>query len=133
MPAQGSAVGQHNVVANQAVMSHVRIDHEKVLVADTCHHPAAAGPRVERGELANDVVVADGEDTVLALVLLVLRDGADTGELKNAVLTADRGATLDDRVRSNPGVLAASHLRTNHRVGANLHAAIEFCPRRPNS
>src|SRR5438128_10548675 len=105
MPAQGSAVGQHNVVANQAVMSHVRIDHEKVLVADTCHHPAAAGSRIERGELANDVVVADGEETVLALVLLVLRDGADTGELKNAVLTPEGRATLDDRGWYNPGAL----------------------------
>ena len=130
MPAQGSAVGQHNVIANLAVMSHMRIDHEKVLVADTCYHPTAAGPGVERGELANDVVVADGEDTVLALVLLILRDGADAGELKNAVLTADGGATFDDRVRSNLGVLADPHLRTNHRVGANLHAAIEFCSRR---
>ena len=77
MPGQGCHVGHDHVVADAAVMRHVGVGHEKVVAAD--HGFAVAGDRasVDRGKLADHVVVADAGPGLFAPVFQVL-GGAPT-------------------------------------------------------
>src|SRR5262249_3748827 len=91
------------------------------------HHSAPRSTWVESGKLTNGVAIPDDEQAVLAAVLLVLGNGPNAGELKDPVLTAERGAPFDYDVRSDPGIFADPHTRANHRIRPNFDTAVKFC------
>ncbi len=99
--AERGTVREHGVVANDAIVRHVRIRHEQVVVADAGHALIVRRAAIDGAVLAKDVPVADLEPRRLPLVLLVLGRIADRGELKEVVVRADASGTVDDDVRSH--------------------------------
>ena len=83
VPAERGVVGHHDVVAELAVVRHVRVGHEQVVVADARDALVVRRAAVDGAELAEHVAVADLEPRRLAPVLLVLRRIADRGELED--------------------------------------------------
>ena len=65
-----------------AVVGDVHIVHHQHVVADAREHPAALGTAMDGGELADAVVVADFQARGLAVILEILRRGADRSELE---------------------------------------------------
>ena len=74
---------------------------KKLLVADRGLAAAAGGAAVDGDELAEDVVVADGQLGVLAFVFEVLRRAADRGVAVELIALADRGRPFDARERTD--------------------------------
>ena len=114
------------MVADDAVVSDVDVVHHQHVVADTGEHPAALGAAMDGGELADAVVVADFQARGLAVILEVLRGGADRGELKDPVARADRGVAFDYRVGTDPGRGANPDLRADDRSRSDLDGGVEF-------
>ena len=98
------------MVADDAVVRDVNVVHHQHAVADARDHPAAFGAAMDGSELADLVVVADFQARGLAVILEILRSGADRGELENPVARADRGVALDNRVGTDP---VAAPIRTS--------------------
>jgi hypothetical protein len=69
---QRGSVGHDDVVAHDAVVRHMALRHEQVVVANARHAAASAGPPVQCGKLADDVAFADDEFCPLAGVFQVL-------------------------------------------------------------
>ena len=123
---QGGAVGEDDVVADPAVVADVGIDHEQVVVPDAGLHAATVRADVEGGELADRVPVADRQRAVLPAILHVLRHRAHAGELENPVVAADRRAALHYAMRPHARILTDAHVRADHRVRADLYAAVQL-------
>ena len=81
-----------------AVVRHVRVGHEQVVIADRRHAAAAGRAAMDRDELAEDVVMADDEPRRLAAELQVLRRQADRRE--RADLACGRRSRSSRRRRS---------------------------------
>ncbi len=117
MAGQRRGIGHDHPVVNLAVVGHVRIGHEQVVVAD--HRLAATIHRaaVQGGKLADAVAIADDQPGFLAAVLEILRVGADRSELEDLVVTADIGPALDDHVSPDLGAGTDFDLFTDDAVG----------------
>src|SRR5262249_51496725 len=68
VPGQCRAVGEHDFVANDAIVRHMRIGHEQVVVADAGHAGAVNGSAVDRAALAENIAVAYFQASRLAVV-----------------------------------------------------------------
>ena len=131
-----------------AVVRHVRVGHEQVVIADPGQAAAARGAAMNGRELADDVAVADHQPGLLAAELQVLRNQADRRHREDLVGVADLGPAVDHRRRADPAVAADADLladrgvRPDRRAGAdrrvrmhdrgrmNRHAADDRRPRR---
>ena len=65
--------------------------------------------------------ITDFKTRRLAVVFLVLRDFTQRDKLKDAIVAADTGMTFDHGMRAHCGARANLHMRTDQRIGANLH------------
>ena len=93
MAAQHRAVGEHDVVLDDAIVRHVRCDHEQAAVADPRHVAGLQGP-VHGAILAEHVAVADlGRARVLGHVD-VLRHAAQHGAFQDQVVAAQNRSRL---------------------------------------
>ena len=119
-------VGENAMVADDAVVRDVDVVHHQHVVADARHHPAALGAAMNGGELANPIIVADLQARRLAVILEILRRGADRGELEDLVARADRGVALYHRIGTDFGVGADPHFGTDDRARSDFDAGIEF-------
>ena len=116
------AVREDDGVAEVAVVRDVRRNHEQAAGADARGHAAAFGPRIDRDVFAHDVTVAHREGAGLAAELEVLRHRADARELEHPVARAQRGASVDHRMRPDPAIGADRDVRTHHGIGADAYA-----------
>ena len=107
-------------------MGNVSVGHEEALVGDRGDFPAACGPSVESDELADDVVIADGEPRLLARILEVLGRCTDRTVTLKAVAGANRRATAEAAERSDLAVGADHDIGLDHRVGADNHPVANF-------
>ena len=69
----------NNIVADFAVVGHMRISHQVTIVADNCCAGVFGACDIQRGELANDIVIADNKFGRFSLVTDVLWGTADNG------------------------------------------------------
>ena len=128
--AEGRHVRQDDLVADAAIVRHMRIGHQKIVVADAGHAFALHRAAVHGHEFPDHVPVADLEPGRFALVLLVLRSVADRCELVDLVLCADAGRAVDDHMGSHPGARADAHARPNDAERSDLGARRDFRLRR---
>jgi hypothetical protein len=105
VPRERNFVRKNIIVADHAVVRDVHSDHEKVSRTDARRLSLAIGP-MKRAELANDIVVADLEESRLTLELHILRLAANHCMLENAIPGADSREALDDRIGSNLAIRA---------------------------
>ena len=130
VPAQGGHIGQDDLIADAAIVRHVRIGHQEIVVADARHAVAVHGAAVHRDAFTNDIAVADLEPGWLPLVLFVLGRVAQRGELEDLVVRTDSSGSVDDDVRSDPGARSDGDIRSDDAEGADLHVRGNFRLRR---
>jgi len=91
--------------------------------------PAAGfSAAMNRGELADGVVVANLERRGLTVKFQIRRRASDRGERKNSIALTDGSERLDDDARADHRTRADLHLGSNHRAGSDLDARIELGP-----
>src|SRR5437899_11876751 len=98
----------------------MRVGEEQIAVSDRRVAAILRGARMDRDELAENVVVADGRRRRLAAVLAVLRNLADRCELEDAVARAEARPTSDHGMRPDDAPGADRHARTDDRKRADL-------------
>src|SRR5690606_11361182 len=89
VPAERRVIREHAMRADHAVVTDVGAGHEKIVVRDTRDELILRRAAVDRAVLAKRVALADLEPSRLALVLQVLRRGADRCELKDMIIAPD--------------------------------------------
>src|SRR3989338_1658806 len=103
MATQSRPVRHDGVAADLAIMCHMHIGHDPVVVTDAGDANILSGAGVERAKFADRVVVAYLQARRLPGIFLVLRDGSQGTELENAVAFSDAGVSLDHYMRPDPG------------------------------
>ena len=101
-------------------MTDMRACHEEVVAADPGHELVLRRAAIDRAVLTERVAVADLEARGLAVVLEVLRRGADRRELEDPVVAAQRGRPLDHDVGTDPATGADDDARADHGVRPDL-------------
>ena len=120
------AVAEDRLVADMAVVRHVRVGHEQVVIADA-RQPAAAGrAAMNRRELADDVAVADHQARPLAAELEILRNQPDRGHREDLVGVADLGPAVDHRRRADAAVAADRDVGADRGVRPDAGAAADL-------
>src|SRR5678816_2923202 len=79
------AVCENDVVADNAVMRHVRLCHEEVVVADTSQSASTGRASMHCDKLAKDISLTYYQACALSLELEVLWYLSETGEWEEAV------------------------------------------------
>src|SRR5450432_2174701 len=92
-------------------MSHMRIRHQQIVIADVRHAPVVAGAAIHRDAFAEYVAVADFQARRFTVVFLILRRVAQRGKLEYLVAGPDSRRTVDDHVRSDPAAGADADVR----------------------
>jgi len=126
VPAERRVIREHAMRADHAVVTDVGAGHEKIVVRDTRDELILRRAAVDRAVLAKRVALADLEPSRLALVLQVLRRGADRCELKDMIIAPDRRGPLDHDMRTDAAARCDRHVRTDHRVGTDLDIAVDI-------
>ena len=89
---QCRAVGKHGRAADDAIVGHVRISHEKIVISDLRDASAARRAAAHGGEFAEPVAVADDQLGVLSPEFQILRIAAHrTKRIENALASDARG------------------------------------------
>src|SRR3569623_75588 len=113
MAGQRGIIGEDGVVADQAIVREVHVRHDPIVVADPGDAAALFGAAIEGAEFADDVAVADLEQSGFATVFLVLRHLAERRELENFIVAADARRAIDDDMRPHLGTGADDHIRAD--------------------
>src|ERR1700754_5195668 len=106
MTGQRGVVGEHHVVAHDAVVGDVDIGQQPVVVAHAGEAATFASTAVDGDEFADEVAVADIKLGQPAREFFALRRAADGGELRNAVFPANTRGAFDHHVRADDGAVA---------------------------
>jgi len=69
---QVRGIGHHDKVTQLAVVSHVAVRHDEVVVSDLRHADVRRSRTVDSHELTNHIVIPDDDPRVLASILKVL-------------------------------------------------------------
>src|SRR6266852_6126251 len=107
-------------------MRDVYVRHHEDVIADNGAHPTCFGAAMNRGELADGVVVANLERCGLAVKFQIRGRGADDCEWKDSIALADRGETFNHNARTDYRACADFYFRPNHRARSDFDAGIEF-------
>src|SRR6187551_442954 len=89
VPRELGVVGKDGMVAYLAVVRHVRVRHDPVVITEPGHTGVQRRPAIERAEFANGIVVSDFEPRWLAAVFLVLRRFTQGHELIDPIIGAE--------------------------------------------
>ncbi len=88
--------------------------------------PPSSVPRLIVTNSRIRLSIADHEQTLLALIFLVLRVAADRGELGDAVVAADARRPLDHHMRPDLRTRADLDVGADHAVGADADVGADF-------
>ena len=120
MSSERNFIREDVVAADLAVVRHMAADHEKIARADPRRLTFAAGP-VQRTKLANLIIVADFEITLLAAKLHVLRLATHHDVLKNPVPGPEFGIPLDDGIGGDVAIWADFDVIFDYRCRMDRH------------
>src|ERR1043166_270480 len=88
----------YDLAAELAIVSNVRLRHEQIAVADTCHAAAALSAAMYSYKLSDLIAFSDLGACRLATIFQVLRSESDRNEWKYMRAVAHRGFAVDDHV-----------------------------------
>ena len=121
VPGQRGSVGKDDLVSNSAVVRHMGIGHDVIVVSDhRLSAPRDRGP-VQCDVLPDDIVVTDDQKCFLPLVGKGLRGFPDGGELEDLTVLADLGSFADEHVRPDSCPCADRYPFFNDDVRADLN------------
>jgi len=123
-------VGEQAIVPNLHVVGEVRVDHEKIAVADTGHSAAFFRAQVDGNRLSENVVLADLDACVGSTKFAILRRTTDHGIWMKFVIRTNRGVADDhdmaQQLTTGPDLdmRADEAKRTDFHVGGQLGRGI---------
>src|SRR6185369_8431734 len=135
MAGQGGYIGHDHAVADAAVMSHMRIGHEHVAVADDRFGVTGNGASMDGGKFAKHVVVADPRPALFTPVLEILWRRADRRLREYLVVFTDFSPVSDDGMSADSGPLADRNMFADNGVWAHFYirsqvgGTIDYCCR----
>src|SRR5947209_57286 len=104
--AQRSAVHEHHVIANYAIVPHMRVGHDKQMASDFGEATTFHGSAIEGDVFANLVVIADFQAGGLAAVRDILGRHADSGVGEKRVVGPDLRRAFDHDMRQQTAVFS---------------------------
>jgi hypothetical protein len=122
MPSQLYAIGEYRIVSHLAIMRHVYIGHDPVVVTDLGNTMVLNSSAIERAKLPYRISVADFQSRGLACVFLVLWHFSQRDKLKYPVIASDTRMAGDNRVRAHTAASIYFHMFTDQRIRADLYA-----------
>ena len=117
-PASMTLLATDNIVADHAVVRHVRADHEEAAVADLGDAAAVLGPGIHRDALADVTVGADHEARRPAAILHRLRRRAERGKGIDHRARADRVCPVTLTCAMQPAAVADTTFGADRRSTA---------------
>lgn len=118
MARERSPVDQHGVIADDTIVPNVRVRHDERMAADASGSSAFFGSAIERDALANDIVVANRDCSLLAAVGDVLRLAANGAKREESIVGADGRWTVNGDVRDQFAVLVKVNVSTDYAIWA---------------
>jgi len=122
---QQSPTGNDRVITDLAVMRHMGVVHEEIVVADN-GGAAFGGTAVDLTVFANDIAVADLEETLPAFVGDVLRDVPNDRAHVDFVVFADVTITGEHGMGQDAGAATDPYRAVNHDVGADISLGMDL-------
>ena len=107
-------------------MGDVDINHQQVMATDPGNALVLYRPPVQGTALTDHIVIADDQLGRLVAILFILTSLADAGELKDLVVFADPGRSLDNHMGGNPAARFNHHIGTDQCPGANLNTVSDL-------
>ncbi|MNP13907.1 hypothetical protein D3C76_1062070 [compost metagenome] len=126
MAGQRRVVDQDAMIANDTVVTDVRIGHDQVVVTDRGFRTVLHGATVNGHAFADHIVIADHQTRRFTLVLEVRGVFADRGKLVDAVVPADAGRALEHHMRADDRALPDLDIGAYDRPRADLDAIGQF-------
>ncbi|GIK26067.1 MAG: hypothetical protein BroJett006_23130 [Betaproteobacteria bacterium] len=116
-------IGEDGVVADLAVMGQMHIGHDPVVRSKPGYSDVLRGTAVERAEFADGIAITNLKLCRLSGVFFILGHLPDRAILKNPIAIPDAGVSVEDNMRSNPGVVADLDVFSDDRISANCNIA----------
>ena len=118
VPGEADGIGEDDVVAELAVMRDVRVAEQQIVRADA-RRQILMGAAMDRGVLAEDVVIADFEPGRLAEVFEILGFPTDGCEGEKLVAAPEFRVSFEHDMRMQDTLVAQLHIRADHAEGAD--------------
>jgi len=116
---QQSSTRYDGLMPDLAVMRHVGVVHEKIVIAND-RSAAFGGSTMDLAVLTDDIAMADLEETLPAFISDVLRDVADDRAHVDLIVLTDFCATSEHGMGQNSGAATDLHGTINHDVGTDV-------------
>lgn len=100
MPGKRSAVGKDAMIADQAIMSDMRIRHKKIITADD-RFSAFTGPWIKSAEFANNIIFTYFQEILFPFIFKVLRLAAEDNAAKDLRALTDGGIALNNAMSAD--------------------------------
>jgi hypothetical protein len=120
------AVHKQRIVANLAVVPHVRGREKKIIVADPRDLAALRGSTADGHMLAKNVSTAHVQFDAFTAKRVVLRIAANRAKGVKYVVSPEFRRTPHHRVLVQHASIAQLDASADHGIGANLHARAQF-------
>src|SRR5579884_1228525 len=117
---QRSAVRHDDVIAQPAIMRHMNIGHQQIMVADARGTPFRC-TAMHGDEFPKGIPVPNFESSLLSLIFHILRIETDRGIGEKPIFLARSGRSLDHDVRHHLAAFAQFNIFANNAVRANRH------------
>src|SRR5918996_3883948 len=112
--AEQTIVGNDHIASNCAIVTEMRADHQKIVVADFGRASVCAST-MDRAVFANDILIANLDPRFsFWRERNVLRRRANNGAVPDEIVCADRRITFDHNMRLQNCLVANHCFRTNH-------------------
>src|SRR5690606_32271397 len=126
MSAERCAVRKRDIVADDAVMRHMRVCKEETVGADGRRTAAAIRTDIHRHGFAYVAVFADGQRRAATLVLGILRWSAKRGERLRARIRTDGGCAGHGDVAGKVYIVTKHDLRAHMAKGADMDTGAQL-------
>ena len=121
----GRVVRENSMVGYLALVSHMGVTQEKVVVADS-GGAFWSGSAMDGYVFTEGVVVADKELSLLALVFEILCAAAECCKGVSGAALANDGVLRNSDVAVKMGVSTQDHVISNHAVGTDFAIGANF-------
>ena len=126
VPAQQRAVGHDYMVADEAIVPHVRVGHEKIMRSDY-GLGVGFGRTMDGNMFAEDVVVSDAQPRRLVLVFQILWRVANHATGMELVVRANRRQSGEINVRPDDAIRAKDDALVNDGIRSDPDRRIQLC------
>jgi hypothetical protein len=130
MPGHIDRVGDHNLIANDAIMGYVDIGHDQRIFSDSCFS-VIFRTSVKRSAFPDGCVFADLQGRFLTVKIQVLGNGGYHSAGKYFDIAPYPGAVMNRHIGSDPALVADGDLAMDHGRRLNVYPVSDLDQRMP--